>query len=86
MKTQRNKTPRALSFHDAESQCKLVFRENGPFFHLCTPGEQTEILFEDEEDYITRITYLQFPYPFPELDDIEWDYETFLQKIYRFRK
>lgn len=51
MKTQRNKTPRALSFHDAESQCKLVFRENGPFFHLCTPGEQTEILFEDEEDF-----------------------------------
>ena len=39
--------------------------------------------FSDEEDYITRITYLQFPYPFPELDDIEWDYETFLQKIYR---
>ena len=27
--------------------------------------------------------YLQFPYPFPELEDIEWDYETFLQKIYR---
>ena len=39
--------------------------------------------FSDETDSITRITYLQFPYPFPELDDIEWDYETFLQKIYR---
>ena len=37
----------------------------------------------DEADYITKETYLQLPYPFPELDDIEWDYETFLQKIYR---
>ena len=39
--------------------------------------------FSDEDDYITENTYLQFPYPFPELDDIEWDYESFLQKIYR---
>ena len=39
--------------------------------------------FSDEADSITKSTYLQFPYPFPELDDIEWDYETFLQKIYR---
>jgi len=37
----------------------------------------------DEADYITKETYLQLPYPFPELEDIEWDYETFLQKIYR---
>lgn len=36
-----------------------------------------------EDDFITSNTYLQFPYPFPELEDIEWDYETFLQKIYR---
>ena len=39
--------------------------------------------FSDEADFIANITYLQFPYPFPELEDIEWDYETFLQKIYR---
>ena len=39
--------------------------------------------FSDEAESITKATYLQFPYPFPELDDIEWDYETFLQKIYR---
>ena len=51
MNTHRNKTPRALSFHEAESRCEFVFRENGPYFHLCTPGEQTEILFEDEEDF-----------------------------------
>ncbi|MCR5070360.1 MAG: hypothetical protein K6A62_00335 [Bacteroidales bacterium] len=51
MNTQQNKPPRALSFHEAESRCELVFQRNGPYFHLCTPGEQTEILFEDEEDF-----------------------------------
>ena len=39
--------------------------------------------FSDEEDYIEENTYLQLPYPFPELEDIEWDYESFLKKIYR---
>ena len=39
--------------------------------------------FSNEEDYIEENELLQFPYPFPELEDIEWDYETFLQKIYR---
>ena len=39
--------------------------------------------FSDENDFIPKNTYLQYPYPFPEIEDIEWDYETFLQKIYR---
>ena len=39
--------------------------------------------FSDEDDFIVSSTFLQIPYPFPELEDIEWDYETFLQKIYR---
>jgi hypothetical protein len=39
--------------------------------------------FSDENDFIEENDLLQFPYPFPELEDIEWDYETFLQKIYR---
>ena len=39
--------------------------------------------FSDENDFLEQNTYLQFPYPFPELEDIEWDYESFLQKIYR---
>ena len=34
-------------------------------------------------DLISRKTYFQLPYPFPELEDIKWDYETFLQKIYQ---
>lgn len=51
MNTHRNKTPRVLSFHEAESLCESVFLENGPYYHLCTPGGQMEILFEDEEDF-----------------------------------
>ena len=39
--------------------------------------------FSDEADYLEEGIYLQFPYPFPHIEDIEWDYETFLQKIYR---
>ena len=39
--------------------------------------------FSDEADYLEEGTSLQFPYPFPQIDEIEWDYETFLQKIYR---
>ena len=39
--------------------------------------------FSDDADYLEEGTTLQFPYPFPQIDDIEWDYETFLQKIYR---
>lgn len=51
MDTSRNKTPRALSFYEAESQCEFAFMNNGPYYHLCTPGGQTEILFEEEEDF-----------------------------------
>jgi REP element-mobilizing transposase RayT len=51
MNTFRNKTPRALSFYEAERQCEFTFLNNGPYYHLCTPGGQTEILFEDDEDF-----------------------------------
>ena len=39
--------------------------------------------FSYEEDYLEEETLFQFPYPFPYLEDIEWDYETFLEKVYR---
>ena len=38
--------------------------------------------FSDELDYIKKDEHFQFPYPFPELDDIEWDYDTFLKNVY----
>ena len=39
--------------------------------------------FSDEVDLIEEGTYFQFPYPFPDIEDITWDYETFLDKVYR---
>ena len=33
-------------------------------------------------DLIRRNTFFQMPYPFPELKNIEWDYDSFMQKIY----
>lgn len=35
-----------------ESQCERVFEENGPFWHLYTPGENVETLFADKNDLI----------------------------------
>ena len=39
--------------------------------------------FSDEVDMIEKNVFFQFPYPFPVIEDIEWDYDTFLQNIYR---
>lgn len=43
--------PRYLSFGQQEKRCEELFLSHGPFFHLCTPGEETLILFETEDDY-----------------------------------
>ena len=37
----------------------------------------------DEVDFIEEGTLFKFPYPFPDIKDIEWDYDTFLDKVYR---
>lgn len=60
MNTYRNKTPHARTFYDAECQCELVFQNNGPYYHLCTPGEQMEILFEDEADFRFAMNLVAF--------------------------
>lgn len=44
-------TDRPLSFGEREQQCEELFRSRGPFYHLCTPGESTLVLFENENDY-----------------------------------
>ena len=41
------------------------------------------IAFSDEVDLIEERTYFQFPYQFLGIEDITWDYETFLDKVYR---
>lgn len=43
--------PRYLSFGQQEKRCEELFISRGPFFHLCTPGKESLILFETEDDY-----------------------------------
>lgn len=33
-----------------EQQCESAFESNGPFWHMCTPGANIEILFTDREE------------------------------------
>ena len=35
-----------------------------------------------EVEFIKSGTLFQFPYPFPNLEGIDWDYQTFLEKVY----
>lgn len=46
-----DKLIRPLSFGERERQCEELFLSRGPFYHLCTPGDDTLILFESEEDF-----------------------------------
>ncbi len=39
-----------------ESDCEVFFLENGPFWHLCTPGEGQELIFKSHDDFRFGIT------------------------------
>lgn len=47
--------PKARSFSEKENTCNYLFREAqktvGPFWHVCTPGNVTEILNVSDEDF-----------------------------------
>lgn len=43
--------PTPLSFRKQELLCEQLFNDSGPYWHLCTPGQLTELLFRTEEDY-----------------------------------
>ena len=45
-----NLVNRPLSFAEQERLCEDLFLSRGPFYHLCTPGEENHTLFEDECD------------------------------------
>ncbi len=32
--------------------CEQLFSQNGPYWHLCTPGDLSGVLFRDQEDYV----------------------------------
>ena len=52
----KNTSSFQLSFAQKEQHCETTFQANGPFWHLCTPGQLTEILCETEEDYKFCVT------------------------------
>ncbi len=39
-----------------ERDCENEFFRQGPFWHLCTPGERQEIIFKTDEDYKFGVT------------------------------
>lgn len=40
-----------ITYSQKERNCEITFELNGPFWHLCTPGQLTELLCENEMDY-----------------------------------
>ena len=43
--------PKPQSFASQETRCETTFNHGGPYWHLCTPGQFTEIIFEKPDDY-----------------------------------
>lgn len=46
-----NQGRKPISFSRREDHLEYLFHAKGPFWHLCTPGTNQEILFSQEEDY-----------------------------------
>ncbi len=42
--------PVSRTFYDKENQGEYLFNKSGPFWHLCTPGHLTELLFTNDEE------------------------------------
>lgn len=58
--------PNNRTYFEKERECEIRFREGGPFWHLCTPGHLTEILFTNEDEFrfgmnLTGICADRFP-------------------------
>ena len=47
---------KSISFVDKESYCRYLFDQNGPYWHIATPGNLTEILFTTPEEYSYGVT------------------------------
>ena len=45
------------TFMESEKLCESKFIQNGPFWHLTTPGSNQEIIFTKNEDYQQGITF-----------------------------
>lgn len=40
------------SYAERERECEIVFCNNGPFWHVFSPGKETSVLFVEENDYV----------------------------------
>ncbi len=47
-----------MSYPQKEQYCETTFQMGGPFWHICTDGQSTEILFESDADYKFCITLI----------------------------
>ena len=43
-------------FARREEECEFLFNSQGPFWHLCTPGTEQEIIFATPSDYEVGVT------------------------------
>lgn len=53
---EKNKIDYRVAFARREEECEYLFRSQGPFWHLCTPGTAQEILFSNPDEYNYGIT------------------------------
>lgn len=44
------------SFYELETICESRFQKNGPFWHLASPGESTQLLFTNDTDFKYAVT------------------------------
>ena len=59
---------------DLQLKCMLEYQNNKIYcFHS----------FSNENDYIEEGDLLKFPISFPDIEDIKWDYNTFLNEVFR---
>jgi len=48
----------AETFYQKETFCESLFRQGGPYWHLCTPGTNQEIIFSSREEMIAGMNLL----------------------------
>lgn len=46
------------SFREKENCCQTLFQQHGPFWHLCTSGQTSALIFKDEPDFVSGINLL----------------------------
>lgn len=62
------------NFRDSESLCEITFAEHGPFWHLCTQGKDTPLIFKAKEDFEFAMNVVcQAKHEFEDIDIITFE-------------